>query len=249
MQIHIQKDKNQSRWAWTEGLRVLGQQEIAVMVPWSEHDPRDLLIIDVLRFLESYIRSQSKRLLSGQTLRYGWPLLRFVSTDHDFSEAGPDALVIFESNNPFAQEDHSWVPGVAKTITLLQLQHEAIRRNRITGEALYPSPIERALVCIRVTPETLGHVHPLMAHRAWSPTPGESGWFVGCCDQEHDHDHPDEFVPVHLHHLVVRFPGLFPYVAMPVGTALLFEENQVIIFRPGEQEGQVDPGPLLTSLP
>jgi hypothetical protein len=76
-----------------------------------------------------------------------------------------------------------------------------------------------------------------------------SGWFVGCCDQEHDHDNPHELATVHLLHLVQRFPGLFPYVAMPVGTALLFEENQAIIFRPGEQEGQVDPSRLLSSLP
>lgn len=249
MQIHFQKVKNQSRWAWTEGLRASGQREIAVMIPWPEHDPRDLLITDLLKFLESYLRSQSKRILPGQTLRYGWTLLRFMSDDSYPSEAGPDALVIFERKNPFAQEDLSYVPGVAHTIALLQLQHDAMRRNRVTGDSIHPSPLERAFVCTQVTPESLGYLRPLTAHRAWPPTPGESGWFVSCCDQEHDHDNPDELAVVHLHHLVERFPGLFPYLAMPVGTALLFEVNQVIIFHPGEQEGQVDPGKLLTSLP
>lgn len=249
MQIHFQKVKNQSRWAWTEGLRALGQREITVMISWPEHDPRDLLITNLLRFLESYLRSQSKRILPGQTLRYGWTLLRFMSDEHHLSGAGPDALVIFEMKNPFAQEDLSYVSGVAHTIALLQLQQETIRRNRIPGDAIYPSPLERALVCTQVTPEALGHLRPLMAHRAWPPTPGECGWFVGCCDQEHDHDNPNELATVHLLHLVERFPGLFPYLAMPVGTALLFEMNQVIIFRPGEPEGQVDPGRLLSSLP
>jgi hypothetical protein len=249
MQIHFQKGNNQSRWAWTEGLRALGQREIAVMLPWPEHDPRDLLITDVFRFLENYLRSHSQRILPGQTLRYGWTLLRFMSEDHHLSGAGPDALVIFELKHPFAQEDQSYVSGVAQTIALLQLQQEAIQRNRLTGKAIYPSPADRALVCRKMTPEALGHLRPLIAQRAWPPAPGECGWFVGCCDQVHDHDNPAELTTVHLLHVVERFPALFPYVAMPVGTALLFEANQTIIFRPGEQEGQGDPGRLLSSLP
>jgi hypothetical protein len=166
MQIQFQKGTNQSRWAWTEGLGALGQREIAVMIAWPEHDPRDLLITDLFRFLERYLRSQSQRILPGQTLRYGWTLLRFMSDNHNLSGAGPDALVIFEMNNPFAQDDQSYVSGVAHTLALLQLQHEAIRRNHVTGDAIYPSPLERALVCTKVTPEALGHLRPLMAHRA-----------------------------------------------------------------------------------
>lgn len=45
---------------------------------------------------------------------------------------------------------------------------------------------------------------------------------------------------VHLFHLVERFPGLFPYLGMPVGTMLVFEEEQVSVFHPGD---------LLASLP
>src|SRR5215469_6170560 len=107
MQIHFQKGNDQERWAWTEGLRTLGQREITVMLSWPEHDLRDLLITDLFRFLENYLRSQSRRILPGQTLRYGWTLLRFMSEDHHFNGAGPDALVIFELKNPYAQEDQS----------------------------------------------------------------------------------------------------------------------------------------------
>lgn len=54
---------------------------------------------------------------------------------------------------------------------------------------------------------------------------------------------------IHLFHLVEHFPGLFPYLAMPVGTMLLFEEERAIVFPPGENEGQIDPGGLLAALP
>jgi hypothetical protein len=249
MQIHVRRAQNQVRWVWTEGLRTLGQQEIAVIAPWPEHDPCDLLLTDFLTFLEQYLNKQPKRILPGQTFRYGWMLLRFVSDDQNLSGAGPDSLLIEEMQAPFSQENPSYVPGVAHTLALLQLQHEAIRRNRVTGDALYPHRSQQTMVCTRVTPETVSFLRPLKANRAWQPDGCESGWFIGCCDQEHDHDNPDELALIHLVHLVERFPGLFPYLAMPVGTMLIFEASQAIIFCPGEQEGQVDPGGLLSSLP
>jgi len=249
MQIRSRCAENQTRWVWTEGLQTLGQQEIAVSVPWPEHDPRDMLLTHFLQFLERYLNNQSKRILSGQTLRYGWTLLRFVRDDQNLSGTAPDALLVEEMQSPLSQENPPYMPGVAHTLALLQLQHEVLRRNGITGEAVYPHCSQYALVCTRVTPETLPFLRPLKIDRAWQPNVRESGWFIGCCDREHDHNNPDELAPIHLFHLVEQFPGLFPYLAMPVGTMLIFEESQAIIFRPGEQEGQVDPGSLLSSLP
>ena len=92
MHIHFRSTRHHKRWAWTEGLCTLGQQEIAVLVSWPEHDPRDRLLIDLLSFLESYLLSQPKRILTEQTLRYGWTMLCFVHDEHHSSGAGPDAL-------------------------------------------------------------------------------------------------------------------------------------------------------------
>lgn len=249
MQIRSHCAENQVRWIWTEGLQSSGQQEIAVSVPWPEHDPREMLLTQFLHFLERYLNTQPKRLLSGQTLRYGWTLLRFVRDNQNLSGTGPDTLLVEEMQSSPSQEKPSYTPGVARTFALLQLQHEALRRNRITGEAVYPHSSQYALVCARVTPETLPFLRPLQADRAWQPNVRESGWFISCCDREHNHDDPAELAPIHLYHLVEHFPGLFPYLAMPVGTTLIFEESQVIVFRPGEQEGQVDAEGLLSSLP
>jgi hypothetical protein len=80
----------------------------------------------------------------------------------------------------------------------------------------------------------------LMGHRAWQPAGRNNGWFLGCYSSDHNHHDPEELAMMHLMHLVEQFPGLFPYVAMPVDTQVVFEERQVIIFRPGEQGGEVD---------
>jgi hypothetical protein len=249
MQMHRRYAENQVRWIWTEGLRTLGQQEMAVRVSWPEHDLREQLLTHLLYFIESYLIKQSKRILSGQTLRYGWTLLHFVSDDCHLSRLGTDVLLIEEMQDPFSHNNFSYISGVAHALALLQVQNEAMRRNVITGEANHPHRSQQALVCTRITPETIALLRPLRVERVWEPDVQNSGWFIGCCDQEHDHDHPHELALFHLLHLVERFPGLFPYLAMPVGTMLLFEENRAIIFRPGEDEGQIDPGSLLSSLP
>src|SRR5579859_7233627 len=246
MQIRFHHATNQVRWAYTDGLRTLGQQEIAVLAPWHEHDPRNRPLTSLLRFLEGYLTSQPKRILPGQTLHYRWTTLRFVDDEQQVSGAGPDVLLIEELQAPFSQQNSSYVPGVARTMALTHLQNEVMRRNTVTGEAAHPHRTHMAFVCARVTPETVHRLRPLMAHRAWEPQGHESGWFLGCCDRTHNHDHPDELARIHLLHLVERFPGLFPYLAMPVGYQLLFEKKQAIIFHPGERHGQVDPESLLS---
>lgn len=248
MQLHFGNAEDRERWAWTEGLHTLGQQEIAVIVPWPEHDQREKLVIDLLRFLGNYLSSQPERILPGQTLRYGWTTLRFVEDEQNRSGAGKDVLLVEEMQRPFFSEKQSYLPGVAQTLTLLQLQHEAIQRNRITGDVIYPHGSQRAMVCTRVTPKTVQRLRPLRADRAWQPDVRDSGWFIGCCDEDHDHDNANELATMHLFHLVDQFPGLFPYLGMPVGTMMVFEESQAIIFPPDEQEGRDDPGKLLSSL-
>jgi hypothetical protein len=250
MQIHFRDVEEQWRWAWTDGLRAREQREIAVKFPGSEQEARDQSITELLKFIEHYLISESKQILPGQTMRYGWTMLRFVRDEHNLSGQGTEILLIEEMEHPFSLVDETaYVLGVAHTMVLKQVQQEAMRRNRVSGDAVYPHRSQFALICKRVKPTTIAQLRPLMAHRAWEPDVRDSGWFIGCCDKGHDHDNTDELGRVHLIHLVEHFLALFPYVAMPVGTQLLFEESRAIIWRPGEQEGQVDPGELIASLP
>jgi hypothetical protein len=249
MQIHFRDVENQWRWAWTEGLRARGQREIAVMFPQSAHNSHDLLIINLLEFIENYLISEATQILPGQTMRYGWTTLRFVRDKQNLSGQGTEILLIEEIEHPFALDEPSYVPGVAHTMALMQVQEEAMWRNRVGGEFICPHRSQFALICKRVIPRTISQQRPLMAHRAWEPDVRDSGWFIGCCDNGHDHDSAEELGRVHLIYLVKQFPALFPYVAMPVGTQLVFERSQAILWRPGEQEGQVDPEGLISSLP
>ena len=48
MQIHFSPKGISPRWAWTQGLSTLGQQEVTVPLPWPSDDPRDQQIIRLL---------------------------------------------------------------------------------------------------------------------------------------------------------------------------------------------------------
>lgn len=249
MPIYFSTGTTTPRWAWTEGLYQFGQQEIAVRLLWAEHDPRDLEIRFLLHFLGGYIAEQPKQILGGQTMRYGLTMLRFVADERNESGQGTDRLLVEELCEPFHLHESVYVPGASRAIAFLALQRAAIQRNGLASDLAYPDRSQFAIVCSRVTPETIGTLRPLMAHRAWQPDVQDSGWFIGCREDNHDHDDPDHLGKVHLLHLVAGFPGLLPYLAMPVGTLLGFEQEQAIIFRPEEEYGQVDTVPLLQELP
>lgn len=249
MHIYFHNAEDQQRWICTEGLNVLGQRELAVLAPWSNDDLRHRLLLNLLEFIECYIQSQPKRILPGQTFQYGWSLLRFVSDEDNMSGAGSDTLLIEEQESLFAFDDVPFVPGVARTLELMQIQHKAMQRTRVTGDVQYPFFAHFVLICSYVTPEAIQQLRPLMAERYHEPEGQFSGWFIGCCDKSHDHDNPDELGKVHLMHIVKGLPALFPYIAMPIGTALLFEEDKVVVFLPGKEQGFVDSEAPLTILP
>ncbi len=240
MQIRMSRDA--PRWIWTEGLEALGQQELVAFLPWPEDDARDEQVIALLRFLEEYILRQPRRIVAGETLEVGWSRLRFVAEEQG-------QRLVLEELRDDAPGEPVYVPGVARTIALKRLQDEALRRYGLTGHAEQSQRSKTAVACNLVTPQTIRTLRPLQVQRLWEPDDTSSGWFVGCHEGGHDHHDAAEVEQVHLAHLVAGFPGLFPYLALPVQTALVFEAAQVIVFRPGEQEGYVDPEPLLRELP
>lgn len=65
MQIHSRHAENESRWVWTDGLRMLGQREIAVQVSWPEQDLRDTLLTQLLEFLEGLYHPSTNLYSSG----------------------------------------------------------------------------------------------------------------------------------------------------------------------------------------
>jgi hypothetical protein len=161
MQVHISKGVKAPRWAWTDGLHTHGQAEVAVPLPWSEADPRDQQVKDLLRFLEKYVVEQHGRILPGQTMRYGWTMLRFREDEQNEGGQGTETLLVEELRDPFKFGELAYVPGASRALQLVAVQQAAMRRNRITGESEHPHRSKMVMVCSRIRPETIGTLRPL----------------------------------------------------------------------------------------
>jgi hypothetical protein len=244
MRVCFTSNSEGDRWAWTEGLRdvplagelELPQAELGTPVPWPADELRDGQVDRLLTFVHRYLTRHSRPIRGGQTIRYGWTLLRTRPLE---DEDGWERLALQELANPFAEQATSYIDGVRSAIDLLAIQEEAIRRNGITGTAEHPHRDDNVVVCARVdrggsTPLTL--TRQSLTQRRFH----DSGWLAGCRERNHHHDDPEELQGAPLAHLVAAYSWIFPYLGMPAGTAVVREDAGIVVFRPDERRGALD---------
>ncbi len=258
MRVFLSPDGTEPRWAWTEGLERAGQHEFAVPMAWQEGDARDQRVTDLLAFISDALANASSVsgeggdeaaamptiIQPGETLAYGWTTLGFrASAPAD--AIGPGFLVVQELADPLGEREDRWVDGADQALDLLALQAETRRRNIVPGTLDAPHRSDLVFTCTHVPPIGFLWAYPVAAQRSpYEEASGESGWFFSCYDQPHNHEDPREREQVHLHELVTAFPRILPYLALAVGTAVIFTSDQVVIFRPDDDEGYVDPAGL-----
>lgn len=236
------------RWMWTDGLAESGLTDVAVSMDWTGDDWRTLGCEWLLTFIGRYIAEQPKRISADQTMTYGWTKLRFRPGRE---EDGPEVvgkLVIQELANPWSDEAEGYQDGCYGSILLKRMQDRVIMRHRITGQSDAPYRFHHAIVC--------ANLHPILPDRfmmerirpAASALERNSGWFFACLDHTHDHDDPKNILSAHLLHLVEQRRYIFPYLSLPVGAAVAFEPDKVIIFAPGAEHGHAEMANPFTDL-
>ena len=77
----------------------------------------------------------------------------------------------------------------------------------------YPRQAQQAIACSQ-TWET----PTLVLGRTAPSAPNDSGWFVGCMNDAHDHQVADALRVVPLIEVAARLPPLTQFLALPVGT-------------------------------
>jgi hypothetical protein len=246
MRVCFTSNTGEPRWAWTEGMRESEPQqaELGVPVPWLPEERRDAQIESLFTFLHRYVARHGKPIRADQTLRYGWTLLR-VEAGAPELVAGEELLRLQELADPFARDATDFIDGVTSAVALLDIQTDAIVRNRITGTAEHPHRDDSILVCSRVDPAG-GTPLSLTRQSLTNRRVHDSGWFAGCQARSHDHDDPEQLHSVHLAHLVARYPGMFPYLGMPIGTRVALDGDRLIVFPPEQRRGHEDDAPPFT---
>jgi hypothetical protein len=159
--------------------------------------------------LEQMVQSGS-RFQPGQSLQIGWSLVWFVALPNEtlgFEE--PDM-----KSMPLVRQ-----PGLTNSLRHLRL-HKDTLESVLSSDALsFPSLQQSCLICTR-----LARSSSFFMDRR-QPQCAESGWFIGCQADEHDHNDPTALKAVSLYEAAaIICPPALPYLGFPAGATIAVDE-------------------------
>jgi hypothetical protein len=227
MDIRFEVTPGGDRRALTVGLRDMGQSEFALVLTnrVSEEAARR-----ILTYIGTYVKTSHQRINVGETMRYGWSTLRFsLSSDGE-------CLIIEELEMPYAARCSTYVIGASRALNILIEQDRTVHRNKIKEIGHHPHRSEMAIICRKVNP----YSKVMVFDRLVTNRQDDSGWFIGCGDSSHNHDDVNELGRINLVHIVEANNRIVRYLAMPVDTRVVFDDDQAIVFPPAQEEGHPD---------
>ena len=137
----------------------------------------------------------------GESLQVGWM--------YDLIVDRPDGTLGIQEPD-FEQVPLAWVESATKTLRHIWFQKEVAASVALDPE--FPSYRQRAIVCTRLRDTSV-----LFMHRE-TPADADSGWFIGCYDDDHDHNDVSQLVSVSLFEAAVAWDQRFiAYAALLPG--------------------------------
>jgi hypothetical protein len=137
--------------------------------------------------------------------------------------------------------------GAEQALALLAAQDAAGPRFGLPAGAHHPHRSELAVICRRVSPTTPRRL--LVLERMRAAGQDDSGWFIGCGQQDHQRDDVTELARLHLVDVSDLDPCVVTYLAMPVATRVALDASRIIMFSPGQQGGIIDHDPSVIGAP
>jgi hypothetical protein len=159
--------------------------------------------------LEQMVQSGS-RFQPGQSLQIGWSVAWFVAL--------PNKTLGFEEPDmksmPLVRQ-----PGLTHSLRHLRLHKDTLESVLYSDALSLPSLQQSCLICTR-----LAHSSSFFMDRR-QPQGADSGWFIGCQADEHDHNDPTTLRTVSLYEAVVIIcPRALPYLAFPPRATIAVDE-------------------------
>ena len=171
----------------------------------------------LIGYFENAVASGTK-FKPGQTVQVGWATLRLTQRDDG-------TLGVLE---PDLKTELRWIESVDQSLLETWRHKEVLDSLGLLERANYPRQALQAVVCSRA----LDAPSAFMMGRTAPSAPTDSGWFVGCMDDSHDHQLPDALTVVPLIEIAVKVPPLTQFFALPEGT-------DVVVSGPGRIRARV----------
>jgi len=148
----------------------------------------------------------------GQTVQVGWMILKVVAGPHGLELHEPD----MKGTMPI-----QFVPGLTRTLLDTMRQRYVIDSVGLTSQMDFATLVQSVLTCTGLRPGA-----PLFLTRPDPPEDNVSGWICCCCEKGHDHNDPEQLELVSLYVLGCRHPEVVEFLALPVGTVVMFPPEE-----------------------
>lgn len=200
----------------TTGCTALGHSEFTLT--FRNDPPVPGLEKTLLGYFEASVAA-GKIFKVGETVQLGWSTLRLTQrTDGTLGVLEPDLA-----------HELKWVEGVDQSLYETWRQKEVLDSLGLIDRADFPRQALHAVVCTQAfdTPTK-------MLGRTDAHGQTDSGWFVGCFDDDHDHQLEEALTVMPLVEIATRAPLLTQFFALPAGTDLVVGPSGVQVFIDGE---------------
>ena len=184
--------------------------------------PQPGLAARIVDFFERAV-AKGTRFSVGDTVQYGWSTLRVM-------QRADGTLGVLE---PDLRHELKWIESVDQAVFEHWKQTEVLESLGLAERADFPRQALQAVVCSRVY-----DVDAWICGRTEPSAQTDSGWFVGCSDDAHDHQSADALTVAPLVELAVHLPPLTAFFALPAGVDVVLEGNgptRVRVFLDGEE--------------
>ena len=183
--------RNRELEAYTEGLAASGHPELSVEVADRALVPQGE---GFLQYVIAYLQQSGTRIRSGETLRYGYWMTKFLGDDR--------LLRVWEHN----REATDFVPGANLALTYWREQHRIC--GHFGGSFTPPRPDQLVVIS-----EGVFEGDPVEGVRYPSPA-HMSGWWI---TTDRYNGRPESLRTEHCYHLTAARPDLAGYLALPYG--------------------------------
>jgi hypothetical protein len=186
---------------------------------------------DLVRTIEEMV-AQGSVFKPGDTIRIGW-----MSTLVQPCDASRLTL-----HEPDMQSiPVQWVPGVTESLRHKMVQIYTLDSFSLRQEMSMPSFRHTMLVCTTFAEPGffMTRTNPSEKNKA------DTGWFVGCLNDGHDHNDPKNLRCISLYEVFIKQRGIQNFVAFPIGSMILVDPQHQLRVWKNDAELSILPGSFL----
>lgn len=174
--------------------------------------------------------ANGERFKANETFQVGWIITQF----HQLPSGN---LGIFEPN--MIDIPIRFVNSVNNTLMHINIQKYVCESVKLENEILFPTLLDSAIVCDKVS-----NTEPFIMSRV-DPEGNDSGWFIGCSNEDHDHNDPTVLKRVSLYEAAIKYHAeIIEFLALPPGI-FLFKQHKNLVVSKDDKELAFDNGSYL----